>query len=117
MSTTPETTGTLHRMWIDDGNNRRVCFDIDYTIDSHEPADHFTLTPACGGGVQITDIRVDSVFIVESDRPTEPWLGVIGGRLGSLPDDAAAHLVDYFKRSKAYETLEDACRKHAEREV
>ncbi len=113
----PETSGTLHRVWINDENNRRVCFEIDYTIDSYEAADHFTLTPQCGGGVEITDIRVDSVFLVESDDPTVPWLAVIGGRFGTLPDSAAAHLVARFEHSKAYETLEDACRKHAGREV
>lgn len=117
MSTTPETSGTIRRMWIDDGNNRHVWFDIDYTIDSYEAANYFTLTPQCGGGVEITDIRVGSVFIMESDRPTAPWLTLLGGRFGSLPDGSAAHLVACFGRSKAYETLEDACRKHAGREV
>ena len=117
MSTTPEITGTLRVAWDDDENLRFVIFFVDYAIEPYEPADHFTLTPPCGGAVEITSIRIISCVVHDSGSPARPWLAIGLGTNHVVTADVAAHLVACYERSKAYESLKDACRAHAESEA
>jgi len=98
MSTTPETTGTLRVVWDDNDENRRVVhFDVDYEIGAFEPGDCFSSTPAVGGGFAILDVRVKAVFQYACTNTEK--------------------LTRDYRSSPQFTYLEDACRKHAGREV
>ena len=112
---TPEQDGKLRYLWIDDGNNQHVYFDVYYTVEERDDGD--TTTPTCGGGVEITQVHPRWLALFDGEKDgVEPWLMIGVGTGCPIPTNAEAHLVTCFEKSTAYKNLEDVCRAHAESE-
>ncbi len=113
---TPEKKGVLQVKWINDENLRHVFFDVYYTIEPCFDGDG-TITPACGGGLEITQVHPRWLMLFDNSTTDEAAFLSIGDGTGSpIPTDAEEHLVACFEKSEEYKTLDDACREHAESE-
>ncbi len=105
MSPTKETPDPLRVVWSDEQSHRVVHLDIDYRI---EPD---------GGGVAILDVRAHAVFQY-ANTSGGWWLSLsAGSTTRPLPLDSAVKLVHDYRNSPQFNGLDDACRKHAEKET